>query len=62
MSEQVQRDAAKKAEPEQTEDTVTAKDQAELTEETDDLLDEIDSVLESNAEQFVQDYVQRGGQ
>lgn len=62
MSEQVQRDASKKAEPEQTEDTVTAKDQAELTEETDDLLDEIDSVLESNAEQFVQDYVQRGGQ
>ena len=28
----------------------------------DDLLDEIDSVLEENAEEFVKNYVQRGGQ
>jgi prokaryotic ubiquitin-like protein Pup len=28
----------------------------------DDLLDEIDSVLEDNAEDFVRNYVQKGGQ
>ncbi len=28
----------------------------------DDLLDEIDSVLESNAEEFVRGFVQKGGQ
>lgn len=30
--------------------------------EMDSLMDEIDEVLEKNAEQFVKDYVQRGGQ
>ena len=30
--------------------------------ETDDLLDEIDDVLEENAEDFVRAYVQKGGQ
>jgi ubiquitin-like protein Pup len=34
----------------------------ELTERIDDLLEEIDSVLEENAEQFVRDYVQKGGE
>ncbi|MGH3564209.1 MAG: ubiquitin-like protein Pup [Mycobacterium sp.] len=33
-----------------------------LAEETDDLLDEIDDVLEENAEDFVRAYVQKGGQ
>ncbi len=28
----------------------------------DDLLDEIDSVLEENAEEFVKNYVQKGGE
>lgn len=28
----------------------------------DDLLDEIDTVLEENAEEFVKNYVQKGGQ
>ena len=32
------------------------------TGEVDDLLDEIDSVLEENAEEFVKNYVQKGGQ
>jgi ubiquitin-like protein Pup len=35
---------------------------AELKEEMDDILDEIDSVLEENAEEFVKSYVQKGGQ
>ena len=30
--------------------------------EIDELLDEIDSVLEENAEEFVKNYVQKGGQ
>jgi len=33
-----------------------------LTAELDSLLDEIDEVLESNAEEFVKSYVQKGGQ
>lgn len=32
------------------------------TSETDALLDEIDEVLESNAEQFVKGYIQKGGE
>ncbi len=34
----------------------------ESIEEIDDLLDEIDSVLEENAEEFVKNYVQKGGE
>ena len=33
-----------------------------LAADTDDLLDEIDDVLEENAEDFVRAYVQKGGQ
>ncbi|MEO6628598.1 MAG: ubiquitin-like protein Pup [Aquihabitans sp.] len=33
-----------------------------LKADIDDLLDEIDEVLESNAEDFVRSYVQKGGQ
>ncbi len=33
-----------------------------ISEDVDDLLDEIDSVLEENAEEFVRGYVQKGGQ
>ena len=33
-----------------------------LKAELDDLLDEIDEVLESNAEDFVRSYVQKGGE
>ena len=33
-----------------------------LTADLDSLLDEIDEVLESNAEEFVKSYVQKGGQ
>lgn len=35
---------------------------AKLKDELDDLLDEIDSVLEVNAEEFVKGYIQKGGQ
>jgi ubiquitin-like protein Pup len=33
-----------------------------LKAELDDLLDEIDDVLETNAEEFVKSYVQKGGE
>ena len=34
----------------------------EYNKELDDLLDEIDSVLEENAEEFVRNYTQKGGE
>ncbi len=39
-----------------------AKKGEELKEEMDNLIDEIDEVLEANAEEFVKNYVQRGGE
>ncbi|HEX9467594.1 MAG TPA: ubiquitin-like protein Pup, partial [Acidimicrobiia bacterium] len=48
---------------EETAEVVAPTKQGEdLKEELDDLLDEIDSVLESNAEEFVKSYVQKGGE
>ena len=42
---------------------VTSSEKGEkLKGEMDDILDEIDSVLEENAEEFVKSYVQKGGQ
>ena len=40
---------------------LTAKGE-EIKGDLDELMDEIDDVLEKNAEQFVKDYVQRGGE
>lgn len=45
--------------------SVTSADKAKndkLKQDLDDLLDEIDEVLETNAEQFVAQYVQKGGE
>lgn len=39
-----------------------AKPAEELKGDIDELLDEIDDVLETNAEDFVRSYVQKGGQ
>jgi ubiquitin-like protein Pup len=53
---------------ERTEDAVddaapaTSESGEKLKAELDDLLDEIDEVLETNAEDFVKSYVQKGGQ
>ena len=38
------------------------REHEDLKHELDDLLDDIDAVLEENAEEFVQAFVQRGGQ
>lgn len=40
----------------------TADTKEELKAEIDDVLDEIDAVLEENAEEFVKGYVQKGGE
>ena len=50
-------------EAEATEERPAASERGEkLKAELDDLLDEIDEVLEDNAEEFVRNYVQKGGQ
>jgi ubiquitin-like protein Pup len=46
----------------QEEAPATTDRRERLKTETDDLLDEIDEVLENNAEDFVRDYVQKGGE
>ena len=59
---QKQKPAPSKTE-EVVEDAPAASKQGEkLKAELDDLLDEIDEVLESNAEEFVRSYVQKGGE
>ena len=64
MSEQEQ---IRKQRPErQTETTSTPDVDAtkgnQIKADLDDLLDEIDEVLEDNAEEFVRNYVQKGGE
>ena len=62
--EQVRRERVER-DPEAAEETVAqaVTERGErLKEELDDLLDEIDGVLESNAEEFVKSYVQKGGE
>jgi prokaryotic ubiquitin-like protein Pup len=64
MAERTQK---QKPAPSRTEETVEETPAAaasgdKLKAELDDLLDEIDGVLETNAEDFVKSYVQKGGQ
>ncbi len=47
---------------ERTGETVEAGQAQINTSGTDDLLDEIDSLLDTNAEEFVRSYVQKGGE
>ncbi|MEE9518681.1 MAG: ubiquitin-like protein Pup [bacterium] len=54
-------------ETQETEQTESAKSVSsdkgqKLKEDLDHLIDQIDEVLEENAEEFVRNYVQRGGQ
>ena len=58
-----QRPAPKERVEEATEVKTSPSERGEkLKGELDDLLDEIDEVLEDNAEEFVKSYVQKGGQ
>ncbi len=43
-------------------DSDVAERHEKVTEDVDSILDEIDGVLESNAEEFVKGYVQKGGE
>ncbi|MBA2726406.1 MAG: ubiquitin-like protein Pup [Actinobacteria bacterium] len=56
---------SRKPKPKQDEEQSQAdekKAETTSTQEIDDLLDEIDSVLEENSEEFVRAFVQKGGQ
>jgi ubiquitin-like protein Pup len=63
-----EREQIKKQSPARTEEETeeaapaTTERGEKLKAELDDLLDEIDEVLEENAEDFVRSYVQKGGE
>ncbi len=60
MAEQTRKPAPKERdEDEQPQESKTTEAK---TKEVDELLDEIDEVLEHNAEDFVRSFVQKGGQ
>ena len=60
--ERKQKQAPKERVEEDVDVAAPTKQGEKIKEELDDLLDEIDSVLEENAEDFVRNYVQKGGQ
>jgi ubiquitin-like protein Pup len=61
--EQKKKQAPTKADEDVVEEVPTKSESGEkIKGELDDLLDEIDEVLESNAEDFVRSYVQKGGE
>ncbi|MEX0667171.1 MAG: ubiquitin-like protein Pup, partial [Acidimicrobiia bacterium] len=47
--------------PEVEEETASPRSEAD-DQKLDELLDEIDQVLEENAEEFVKNYIQKGGE
>ena len=61
-----ERKKEKKREPERRDDQSSALPVAErgkrIKEDAEKLLDEIDEVLEENAEEFVRNYIQKGGE
>ena len=62
-----ERELKRRSAPERTEVEVeevpaTSERGEKIKAELDDILDEIDEVLEDNAEEFVRNYVQKGGQ
>lgn len=63
MSEQIHKKTTQPRPAEQIEsDATRAPSSDKLKSDIDELLDEIDDVLETNAEDFVKTYVQKGGQ
>lgn len=64
MPESERKSRSRHAETEAAEEIAPADSaqKAELDADVDSLLDEIDSVLENNAEEFVRSFVQKGGQ
>ena len=64
MAEREQKKKQAPTKSDEVVEEVPAKSESgeKLKAELDDLLDEIDEVLESNAEDFVKSYVQKGGE
>ena len=64
MTEQERKQSKKRSSEEEAEvvETEETDSTGVIAEKIDDLLDEIDTVLEENAEEFVKNYVQKGGQ
>ena len=60
--EQVRKLAPARREEEVADAPATSDNAEKIKAELDDLLDEIDEVLESNAEDFVKSYIQKGGE
>ncbi len=60
--EQIQKTPQKRREEESTETSALSSQGEKIKGELDELLDEIDSVLETNAEEFVKSYIQKGGE
>ncbi|HET7653536.1 MAG TPA: ubiquitin-like protein Pup [Acidimicrobiales bacterium] len=60
--EQKKKQAPARQDEEVVEDAAPAKQGEAIKAELDELLDEIDEVLETNAEDFVRNYIQKGGQ
>lgn len=64
MAERVQKQkqTSEKSEEIGADSAASTEQGDKLRAELDDLLDEIDDVLESNAEDFVKSYIQKGGE
>lgn len=63
MAERVQKTKSTAKQEAAPQEEIKAGDsKEELKAEMDDLLDEIDGLLEENAEEFIKGYVQKGGQ
>lgn len=54
--------APQRREDEVVEETPVSDSSEKIKAELDELLDEIDDVLETNAEDFVKSYIQKGGE
>jgi ubiquitin-like protein Pup len=64
MSEQekIQKQHSERSQEQVSEISIDTTKNDALKAELDNLLDEIDTVLEENAEEFVRNYVQKGGE
>ncbi len=60
--EQIKKSPSRRDEESVSEVEAKSESGEKLKAELDDLLDEIDDVLETNAEDFVKSYIQKGGQ
>ncbi len=61
-SNQIKRSRRDEDQVEQDSAVTSTRNNAELDSDVDSLLDEIDEILEVNAEDFVKSFVQKGGQ